>query len=237
MERTILRIRSTVEKTIGAEEVARRRGLLQAVPPMPKAVLFLLLLAGTSLATAPAPLLALFFSCLVAARLSQVPFRPLATQVLGTALFFGPVLALPVSLVAVTPGHAAFQLGRIGFSEPGLRMGGTILLRLVAGIALASLWCQTTRWHLMLASLKAIGTPRLFLSAAALTYRYVFVLLSALAEMVEARTSRQVQAVTNNEAREYAGSGTAILFAKSLALAEETHFAMQARGFDLGRRN
>ena len=77
----------------------------------------------------------------------------------------------------------------------------------------------------------------MFLTTAALTYRYLFVIVETLAEMVEARTSRQVGACDKTQARVYAGNGTAILFAKSLAFTEEMHMAMQARSLDSVHRN
>jgi energy-coupling factor transporter transmembrane protein EcfT len=54
-------------------------------------------------------------------------------------------------------------------------------------------------------------------------------MVETLAEMVEARTARQVGAVDKRQARTYAGSGTAILFAKSLTFTEEVHWAMVSR--------
>ncbi len=227
-ERTVLRMRAAVAKTIAAETVARAPGLLQSVHPTAKAIGFLCALVATGLAPTPYPLLLLLSLALAAAALSRVPLKVFAERVVGATAFFGIVFAAPISLAAVTPGPV---VGRF-FSEPGLHSAGMILLRLATGIALAQLWNLTTRWHHHLRSLSSLGVPRTVLAAATLTYRYLFVMLETLGDMVEARTARQVGACDKRQARTYAGTGSAVLFAKSIALTEETHLAMQARGFD-----
>jgi energy-coupling factor transporter transmembrane protein EcfT len=107
-----------------------------------------------------------------------------------------------------------------------------ILLRLAAGISLAMLWHLTTRWHDLLRTLRSLGVPQMFVMTAALTYRYLFVMAETLSEMVEARKSREVGACDKRQARAYAGAGSAILFAKSLAFPEEMHWAMLSRNSD-----
>jgi len=226
-EKTLLRMRNTVAKTIAAETVARAPGLLQSIHPTAKAVGFLCALVATGISASPYPLLILLAATLAATSFSRVPLAEFAARVTGTTAFFGIVFAAPISLQAVTPGPA---LGI--FSVPGLHSAGMILLRLATGISLALLWNLTTRWHHHLRSLGSIGVPRAVLTAATLTYRYLFVMLETLGDMVEARTARQVGNCDKKQARSYAGAGSAVLFAKSVALTEETHLAMQARSFD-----
>jgi energy-coupling factor transporter transmembrane protein EcfT len=105
-----------------------------------------------------------------------------------------------------------------------------IASRLAAAISLALLWRLTTRWNELLGSLRFIGVPSTFLFTTTLAYRYLFVLVETLGEMVQARTARQVGACDRAQVGAYTGSGSAILFAKSIAFTEELHMAMQARG-------
>jgi energy-coupling factor transporter transmembrane protein EcfT len=49
--------------------------------------------------------------------------------------------------------------------------------------------------------------------------------------MVTARKSRTVGYATNQDGRRYAGAGIGALFGKTLALSEEVHAAMLARGY------
>ncbi|AIE85378.1 cobalt transporter CbiM [Fimbriimonas ginsengisoli] len=232
MERTILKMRSAIAKTVASEVVARMPGFLQLLNPVAKTIGFLSAMVAVSLARTPTALIAVISLSVGLAWASRVPLRELVTRVAGAVAFFGLVLAIPVSLRAVTPGPTAISLLGISFSGPGLVSAAMILLRLFAGIQLSLLWSQTTRWHDLLRSLACLGVPKVVLSTATLTYRYLFVLVETLAEMVEARTARQPGAMNRQQARSYAGTGAAVLFAKSLALTEETHLAMQARSFD-----
>ncbi len=235
LEKSLLKMRATVAKTIASEEVARAPGLLQSIDPMAKTIGFLCAIVATGLAQSLwTPI---FFLCgvLVAARFSSVDLRAFSLRVAGSVAFFGLAVALPVTLESVTTGPTAFELLGISFSVTGIHSASLILFRLASGISLAMLWNLTTRWNLLLQSLWSLGVSRMFLATAALTYRYLFVVMETLAEMTEARTSRQVGACDKLQARTYAGNGTAILFAKSLAFTEEIHMAMVARSLPSSR--
>ncbi len=232
LEKTLLRMRAALAKTIASEEVARSKGLLQSIHPTAKAIGFLSALVATGLATSPLVLCTILGFASIAALVSAVPLKNLAARVSGAVLFFGLVVAAPLSLAAVTTGPIAFRIAGVAFSSPGLQLAATILLRLATGITLTLLWNLTTPWHLLLRSFGSLGVPRPMLTTATLTYRYLFVMLEVLGEMVEARMARQVGACDKSQARNYAGAGTAVLFAKSLALTEETHLAMLARGYE-----
>ena len=232
LETTVLRMRTVIARAIVSESTARRPGLLQSIHPTAKAIGFLCALVATGLATSAIQLSIILVTGFALAVASHVSLREFGLRTLASVMFFGLVFAIPITLESVTHGSIAFRLVGIAFSEPGLKMASLILLRLSAGISLAMLWNQTTRWNELLSSLGGIGIPRPALTVAALTYRYLFVMVETLGEMVEARTSRQVGTLDKRQARSYAGTGTAVLFAKSLVLTEETHLAMISRGFE-----
>ena len=232
LESTVLRMRSTIAKTVASETVACSPGLLQSVNPLAKAVGFLAALLAVAFARTSVPLALLLLAVLTMALSSRVPLREFLVRLGGAVLFFGAVLAIPVSLQAVTPGPVFFRLFGVAISAPGVASAAIILLRLAAGISLAMLWQLTTRWHDLLGTLRSLGLPHMFITTASLTYRYLFVMVETLAEMVDARTSRQVGACDKRQARTYAGAGTAVLFARSLAFTEEMHWAMLSRGCD-----
>jgi cobalt/nickel transport system permease protein len=231
-ETTVLRMRTVMERAMAGETASGQAGFLQRADPTLKAIGFLLALVATGLAGSPWLLILILAAAVFMGLLSQLPMRGLAVRVISAVMFFGLVLAIPVSLQAVSPGPSALRLGGVVLSTTGVHAGTMILLRLAAGITLALLWNSTTKWNQLLGSLGSLGVPRVVLSTATLTYRYVFVMMETLGEMVEARTSRQVGACDKHQARTYAGTGAAVLFAKSFALTEETHLAMLSRGFD-----
>jgi len=232
LENTILRMRATVAKTVAAEAIARSPGALQSIHPLAKTVGFLSALIATGLTHSILALTLMISAVLVLAQMSSVPIKSFTARVLGSVMFFGIVVALPLTFQSVTSGSIAVNIFGMVLSTTGLKAALMILLRLACGISLAMLWNLTTRWHQLLRSLHSLGVPHFFLTTATLTYRYIFVTMETLAEMVEARTSRQVGAYDKKHARTYAGAGTAILFAKSLAFTEEMHLAMVSRSFE-----
>jgi energy-coupling factor transporter transmembrane protein EcfT len=65
-----------------------------------------------------------------------------------------------------------------------------------------------------------------------MAYRYIFVLLDSVSEMVTARRARTVAAKRSRRGeRAIAGFSAGALFGKAHALSEEIHQAMLARGF------
>ena len=232
LENSVLKMRSTIANTVASEQTAYASGLLQSINPLAKTIGFLTALLAVGLSRTPGPLAGFLVMAVLTAWASKVPLKEFLGRVGGAVLFFGLVLAVPVSLQTVTAGPAVFRVFGVGVSGAGLNAALLIVLRLAAGISLAVLWHLTTRWYDILRTLRSLGVPRMFITTAALTYRYLFVMVETLAEMVEARTSRQVGACDKRQARIYAGSGAAILFAKSLAFTEEMHWAMVSRTCD-----
>jgi energy-coupling factor transporter transmembrane protein EcfT len=90
----------------------------------------------------------------------------------------------------------------------------------------------TTPWNRLLAALRALAVPRMFVLVLAMAYRYVFHLLNAVTEMYTARKARLVGATTDvGSGRRFVSASAGALFGKSHALAEEVHMAMLSRGY------
>jgi energy-coupling factor transporter transmembrane protein EcfT len=127
-------------------------------------------------------------------------------------------------------------MGGFTVSGPGAEAAITMLLRLACGIGTMLLLTQTTRWHSLVKGLRSLGLPEGICGGLTLAYRYLFVTVATLEEMVIARKSRQIGhamagSAAKDHAREYAGAGAAILFGKSYALMEEVHMAMRSRRY------
>jgi cobalt/nickel transport system permease protein len=235
LERTLLQLREVVAAVVAEEEWSRQPGYLQRLHPVAKTLVALLGLVVLSLSRHPLPpSLILLASWLLAWR-SLLPVGRFITRVALAVALFGVLIALPLSLQAVTPGHVIWQPGTfsaLAVSREGIEAAGLLLLRLAAAVSVALLWSFTTPWHLLLRSLRVLRVPRLLVSGLLMTYRYLFTLVDVLTEMILARRSRQSGTVTRQQARGYAGVGAAVLFAKSAALQEEVFSAMRSRGFD-----
>ncbi len=235
LERTLLNLREAVANAIAAEEWARAPGYLQSLHPLAKTLSALGGLVAVSLAREASVLIAVLVGVLVLTVLSRLSLRAFLLRGGVTVMLFGLAVSLPMMLKAVTPGNlvwAPFSWEALGVSDAGLRAGGLLLLRISAAVYIALLWSLTTRWHLLLHSLRTLRVPRVMVTGFTLTYRYLFTLFDTLAEMILARRSRQIGAVQAQQARAYAGAGAAVLFAKSATLNEEVYLAMRSRGYD-----
>jgi energy-coupling factor transporter transmembrane protein EcfT len=212
------------------EDYTHRPGLLQGLPLFVRTAICVALLANTLLWH---NFLQLAFFILLSLGLglaSRLPLKLLVVRPFTGSLFFGLVLAIPLSLASVTPGPVAFALGSIQFSHTGISSAEILLLRIAACILISTLWTSTSSWSTTLTVLKRYRATELFANCAALSYRFLHIASVTLSEMVTARISRQAGALRKDQARTYAGVGTAILFAKSMAHTEETHAAMRSRG-------
>ena len=152
---------------------------------------------------------------------------------LAVALFIGPVL-IPAALNLVTPGHPVLVLSHypyLAVTDSGLYGAGLLLFRAGISIAFAALLTFTTRWNDLLRGLRVLFVPRIFLLVAAMTYRYMVVMMQAVCEMFVARTSRTIGHSTRRENKRFVGGAIGALFGKTVALTDEVHSAMISRGW------
>ncbi len=150
-------------------------------------------------------------------------------------LFTG-VVVLPATLNVVTAGHIVVPLGtwfghELGITAEGLEGAAIIVTRVAASISLVVLLTLTTSWTKLLAALRALLVPRLFVLVLGMAYRYVFHLLGAASDMYTARRSRTVGEVDARSGRAFVAASAGALFGKAHALSEEVHLAMVARGY------
>ena len=223
---------SFVEKTIGgasrlmqqamfSEDMAAKRGLLQRIEPRVKLLTLLALYAATLLLAAASGLSLSFF---------------IKRVWLFIPVFTG-IVVLPATFSFVTPGHIVVPFGtwfghRVGMTGQGLTAAGLIVTRVAVSISLVVLLTLTTPWNRLLAALRALALPRMFVLVLAMAYRYVFHLLNSVSEMYTARKARTVGTETDvASGRRFVAASAGALFGKSHALSEEVHMAMLARGY------
>ncbi|MFN0052259.1 MAG: cobalt ECF transporter T component CbiQ [Planctomycetales bacterium] len=140
-------------------------------------------------------------------------------------LFRRVLLLLPI--VAFTA--LAAPLSR-GFTA-GWELAATLLVRALLTV-LAALWLvNTTPFDQLLAGLRKLGLPRMFVALLAFTYRYLFVVFDELARMRTAQRARTFGRRTPWQAWKSAVQLVAMLLVRSMTRAERIHDAMLARGW------
>ena len=69
----------------------------------------------------------------------------------------------------------------LGLTRQGLMAAAIITIRVATSISLVLLVTLTTPWARLLSALRALGVPRMFVLVIGMAYRYLFVLLGAVA--------------------------------------------------------
>jgi len=229
VEKTLLDVTQAVARTVYAEELARRPGLLQRLDARVKVlVLGSALLVAAVLHTWPAQLtlLALLLALLLA---SLIPLRVVLRLALGLPLV--TVLVAAPALVLV-PGHPVVSLPfGLVVTDNGIWSVATLVLRVTASLAAATALVLTTRWNELLVAFRALRVPLLFVLVLAMSYRYVFVLLELAENLLLARRSRLLAPAAGGEQRRWLAGALAVLFQRSLRTSEHVYLAMTARGF------
>lgn len=219
------------------EDLARRPGLLQRLDPRTKVITMVLLLVSAGLVHHIVTLLVLYAGTLVLAATSCLPLGFFIKRVWLFIPIFTLIVLLPATLSIVTPGDILVPLwtwkGETqGLTAQGLTSAALVVSRVAVSISLVILVTATTPWTKLLAALRSLGVPRIFVLVIGMAYRYIFLLLETLTEMYEARQSRTVGAVRHDKtAREFVGASAGALLGKAGHLSEEVHQAMTARGY------
>jgi cobalt ECF transporter T component CbiQ len=236
-EKTLDGLAKVLRQAIASEEIAARDGLLQRLDARAKLLGVLALLIAVGLVWHIPVLIGLYVLTLVLAAASRIGLWSFVKRVwLFIPLFTGVIVA-PAIFSFVTPGEVVLPLGHwlgyeVGLTRQGLTSAGLIVCRVATSISLVVLLTLTTSWPRLLSALRALFVPRLFVLVLGMAYRYLFVLLDSVSEMVTARKARTIAAKRNGRgARAVAGLSGGALFGKAHSLSEEIHQAMLARGY------
>jgi cobalt/nickel transport system permease protein len=237
LEKTLDGLARVVRQAITSEETAARRGLLQRLDARAKLLSIVALLIAVGLVRHIPVLAGLYLLTLVLAAASRIGLRWFVKRVWLFIPVFTGVIVVPAMFSFVTPGEVVLPLGHwfgheVGLTRQGLTSAALIVCRVATSISLVVLLTLTTSWPRLLSALRALFVPRLIVLVLGMTYRYLFVLLDSVSEMVTARKARTIVAKRNGRgARLVAGFSGGALFGKAHALSEEVHQAMLARGF------
>ncbi len=237
VEKTIAGGADVMRHAMFSDDVAARPGLLQEIDPRVKLVSMLALLLAAAFVRHVAVLGGLYVVTLLLAVRSGLGLSFFVRRVWLFVPIFTGIVVLPAACNLITPGPIVVPLGAwfghtVGLTRPGLEAAALIVSRVAVSISLVVLLTLTTRWNRLLASLRAVFVPRLFVQVLAMTYRYLFHLVTAIGEMYTARRARTVRRETSTaRGRAYVAATAGALFGKAHALADEVHLAMVARGY------
>jgi cobalt/nickel transport system permease protein len=226
-----------LRQVLFAEDVAARPGLLQRLDPRVKLLAAGLLLVAVSLLRNVAVLLVAYAGTLALAAASGLPVGLFLRRVWLFVPIFTGLVVLPATMSIITPGDIVLTLWYWhgepqGFTAQGLHGAALIVTRVATSISLVVLLTLTTSWARLLAALRALGVPRIFVLIVGMAYRYLFLLLGTALDMFTARRARTVGGDTDvRQGRRFVAASAGTLFGKAHQMSEEVHQAMTARGF------
>jgi cobalt ECF transporter T component CbiQ len=237
VEKTLAGGADVLRQAMFSEDVARGGGLLQRLDARVKLVSLLALLVVAALVRHVPVLVAMYLVTLTLAAASGLPVGFFVKRVWLFIPIFTGIVVLPATFSFVTPGEVVVPLWHwhghpVGLTRQGLVGAGLIVARVATSVSLVVLLTLTTPWTRLLAALRALAVPRIFILVIGMAYRYLFLLLNSVTDMFQARKARSVAARVEVEAgRRFVAAAAGALFGKSYALSEEVHQAMVARGY------
>ena len=226
-----------LQQVMFGEDVAGRRGLLQRIDPRVKLLSLLVLLVVGGLAHSMVTLAVMYALTLVLAAASALPVGFFVKRVWLFVPIFTGIVVIPATLSIVTPGDVVLTLWHWngtpqGFTAQGLTAASRVVCRVAVSISLVVLLTLTTPWVRLLAALRGLGVPRIFILIIGMAYRYIFLLLGTVTDMFQARQARTPGTPRHDgSARAFIGAGVGTLLGKAGQLSEEVHHAMVARGY------
>jgi cobalt/nickel transport system permease protein len=210
-----------------AEDLAGRDGLLQSLDPRAK-------LAGALLMIVAATMLHSLVGLGLAVALalaSRIPLTRLAKQVWLGVLAFTGVIALPSPFLVPGKVVATLPVLHWTISEQGLRSAAFLIGRAETATTFAALLVLTTSWPHVMKAMRSLGMPVAVVAVLGMTHRYIFVLMTTAAQMMEARRARQLGPLKPQDQRRLIAGSAGVLLGKTLAMAGDVHMAMIARGY------
>lgn len=226
-----------MRQVLFSQDIAEEDGFLQRVSPGAKLLGLVLLLVSAALVHNIVVLVIAYALTLVAAYISAVPVRYFVTRVWLFVPIFTGIVVLPAIFSFVTPGDMILSLWMwngqpVGVTAQGLRTAGLLVTRVALSISLVLLLTITTPWVELLAALRTVRVPRMFVLVVGMAYRYIFLLLGSVTDMFESRRARNAgRGGRPKSSRSVVFSTVGALLGKSHELSEEVHRAMVSRGF------
>jgi cobalt/nickel transport system permease protein len=237
VEKTMNGSANLLRQAMFSEDMAAEAGLLQRIDPRVKMLTLLGLLVAAAVVRHIPVLVVMYLGALVLAVASGLSLGFFVKRVWLFIPIFTGIIVLPATLSFITPGHIVMPLGswfghRVGITGQGLTTAALIVIRVATSISLVVLLTLTTPWTKLLAALRSLFVPRMFILVLGMAYRYLFHLLGSVTDMYTARKARMVGAETDVvSGRAFVSAGAGALFGKAHSLSDEVYMAMVSRGY------
>jgi cobalt/nickel transport system permease protein len=230
LENTLGEISHVLAQSLFAEETARRPGLLQKLDPRVKIITTLALLIAVALARNLWVIAIIYAVAVALAAASSIPVGFFIKRVWLFMPFFTLIIALPAFFAVPGPPLATLPFGQI-ITRTGTLTALFLLLRVSTSVSYGMLLVLSTPWNTLLKGLHVLKVPDTFILILGMTFRYIYLLLNTLDDMLLSRKSRVVGTLDGAAQRRIVGATAGTMLGKSLALSGDVYLAMQSRGY------
>jgi cobalt/nickel transport system permease protein len=238
VEKTLSGASNVMRSAMFGDDVAQQHGLLQRIDPRVKILAFFGLLIVTAFIRNIPALVTMYVATVLLAIVSALPLGFFIKRVWLFIPIFTGIIVIPAMFSFVTPGHIVLPLWHwngheVGITSQGLTGAGLLVMRVATSVSLIVLLTLTTPWTKLLAALRALYVPRIFILIIGMAYRYIFLLLNSVTDMYTARKARSVGNDQGDykEGRRFVTATAGAIFGKAHTLSEEVHMAMVSRGY------
>jgi len=246
IDKTIRSIAGVIKSSYVYWEMAEKDGLFQRLDPRVKVMFMAYFIVIVSLMRSLYAEMAITAFIFMLIALSRLNIFYMYKRIIGFALFFGFLIALPSAFNVITRGEIILPVATlsrsyqfwiyhipkdIGITGEGAFGVAMLTLRVANSIGISLLVIHTTPFFEIIRALKVFRVPDTFLMIIILTYKYIFIFSRTVEDMYLAMKSRLAGAADSATVRELIAGRIFFLFKKSQMRYEETYRAMMSRGF------
>ena len=233
-DKTIEHVIKYLNESIFFEKYTRTSGFLQNIESRVKIIALVVFLIGSVLSKHILTLIIFNFTALLLAYLSNIPITLYLKRVYIFIPIFAGIIAIPAMFNIVTPGKDIFVIlntPHISVTYEGILYAITFTLRVTTCVSFAVLIPITTQWNKVTSAIHKLGVPEVVITITNLAYRYIFLLLNFVLDMMYSRKSRVINKLGMVESWKEAGKAIGALFIKTYEMGEDTYYAMLSRGY------
>lgn len=235
IERSILGALSFLKESVFSEEYAARSGLLQAVNPRMKVLIFIILLIAVLFIKNILFLCVFYLSCLLLAMASKINLGYFLKRTWVFIPLFSLFIAIPALFSVFTPGEALFTFKLAGLkfiiTRQGFDGATLFVMRVATSVSLVVLLNLTTRQTALFKVLRDFGIPQIFVMTLSMCYRYIFLFAEIIEHTYIAIKSRVGTNLHYKKGQRIVAWKIANLWERSEQLNEEVYNAMLSRGY------
>ncbi|CAB3290065.1 Transmembrane component NikQ of energizing module of nickel ECF transporter [Methanocaldococcus lauensis] len=234
INKTVEHVIKYISEAVFSEKFARNKdGFLQKLDPRIKIIGLIILVITTVSIKHIEVLIFLYLLSLIFCILSRIPLLYYIKRVWLFIPLFTGIIIFPV--IFLTPGHPIYVILKkpyyIAITYEGIKYAVLFTLRVATAISYTVLITLTTRWDEIMKALNSLGVPDIVITIMTLAYRYIFLLLNNVLEMMYSKKSRLCRNLKLKESWIIAGKSMGALFIKTQRMGEDIYYAMLSRGY------